>query len=94
MILGGMDKIEAEKHLNEVVSCFNERGNAKEFVMHGSTLSGIVDMIKRNGEKFKKQIQNSTIKVSWISENDKSYSLTDVMDGKGMVEAVVQVQDM
>ena len=26
--------------------------------------------------------KNSTIKVSWISENDKSYSLTDVMKGK------------
>ena len=81
MILGGMDKIEAEKHLKDVLVT-NERGNAKEYVMHGSTLSGIVDMIKRNGEKFKKQIQNSTIKVSWISENDKSHSLTDVMDGK------------
>ena len=32
--------------------------------------------------KFKKQIQNSTMKISWISENDKSYSLTDVMDVK------------
>ena len=51
MILGGMDKIEAEKHLNEVLVA-NERGNAKEFVMHGSTLS-IVDMIKRNVRSLK-----------------------------------------
>ena len=81
MILGGMDKIEAEKHLKDILVT-NERGNKKEYVMHGSTLSGIVDMIKRNGKKFKKDVHHSTIKVSWISENDKSHSLTDVMNGK------------
>ena len=79
MILGGMDKIEAEKHLDEILVT-NERGDATEYVMHGSTLSGIVDMIKRNGEKSKKNINQSTIKVSWITKNDKSVSLTDIMD--------------
>ena len=78
MILGGMDKIEAEKHLKEVLLS-NERGNSKEFVMHGSTLSGIVEMIKQNGKNAKKVINQSSIKVSWITENDKSVSLTDIM---------------
>ena len=79
MILGGMDKIQAEKHLDEVLVT-NERGNATEYVMHGSSLSGIVEMIKKNGEKAKKNVNQATIKVSWITENDKSTSLTDIME--------------
>ena len=78
MILGGMDKIEAEKHLKDVLTT-NERGDKKEYVMHGSSLSGIVEMIRKNGDKAKKLINQSTIKVSWITENDKSISLTDIM---------------
>ena len=78
MIQGGMEKVEAEKHLKEILVT-NERGDCKEYVMHGSNLKGIVDMIRRNGEKAKKNINHSTIKVSWISENDKSTSLTDIM---------------
>ena len=79
MILGGMEKVEAEKHLKDVLVT-NERGDRKQYVMHGSSLSGIVDMLKRNGDKFKKNIHHATIKVSWISEYDKSVSLTDIME--------------
>jgi hypothetical protein len=50
MIMGGMDKIEAEEHLKDILVS-NERGDSKEYVMHGAKLQGIVDMIKRNGEK-------------------------------------------
>ena len=85
MIYGGMEKLEAEKHLKEVLIT-NERGNSQEYVMHGAKLSGIVDMIKRNGEKYKKNINNSQIKVSWIKVPDMSYSLTDICvenNGKG-----------
>ena len=48
MLLGGMDEVEAKKHIDEILVS-NERDNAKEYVMHGSNLAGIVDMIKRNG---------------------------------------------
>ena len=85
MIYGGMEKLEAEKHLKEILVT-NKRNNAKEYVMHGAKLSGIVDMIKRNGEKYKKNINNSQIKVSWIQEPDYSHSLTDICvenNGKG-----------
>ena len=44
-LLGGMDKVGAEKHIKDIVIS-NERG-AKEYVMHGSSLSGIVKMLKR-----------------------------------------------
>ena len=85
MILGGMDAIEAEQHLKDVLVT-NERGDSKEYVMHGSNLKGIVDMIKREPDKFKKdlihlekkKINHSTIKVSWIKQPDLSVSLTDI----------------
>jgi len=78
MIYGGMEKLEAEKHLKEILVA-NERGNSQEYVMHGAKLSGIVDMIKKNGETYKKNINNSQIKVSWIKVPDMSYSLKDIM---------------
>ena len=86
MIADGMDKIEADEHLKHVLVT-NERGDSKEYVMHGSNLRGIVDMIKREPNKYKKdiihlqkkEINHATIKVSWIKEPDHSVSLTDIM---------------
>ena len=77
MLLGGMNEVEAKKHIDEILVS-NERGNAKEYVMHGANLAGIVDMIKRNGEKVKKNVNHSTIKVSWIHEPDYSNNITDL----------------
>jgi len=76
MLMGGMDKIEAEKHIKDIVKS-NDRGDSKEYVMHGSNLKGIVDMIKRNGDKYKKNINVSQIKVSWIKEPDYSHNIND-----------------
>ena len=81
MIYGGMEKLEAEEHLKEVLVS-NDRGEADEYVMHGSKLQGIVDMIKKNGEKAKQHVNQSTIKVSWIQKPDFSTSLTDIMTPK------------
>ena len=86
MIADGMNKIEADEHLKHVLVT-NERGDSKEYVMHGSNLRGIVDMIKREPNKYKKdiihlqkkEINHATIKVSWIKEPDHSVSLTDIM---------------
>ena len=39
--LGCEVKVEAEKHLKEILVT-NERGDCKEYVMHGSNLKGIV----------------------------------------------------
>ena len=77
MLLGGMSEVEAKKHIDEILVS-NKRGSAKEYVMHGSNLAGIVDMIKRNGEKVKKNVNHSTIKVSWIHEPDYSHSISDL----------------
>ena len=77
MLLGGMNKIEAEKHIKDIVIS-NERGEAKEYVMHGSSLSGIVKMLKKDGDKIKKNVNHATIKVSWIHEPDYSHTLSDI----------------
>ena len=89
MLYGGMDKLEADEHLKNVLKS-NEQGDSKQYVMHGSNIQGIVNMIKREPEKFKKdmlhlekkEINHATIKVSWIKEPDYSHSLTDVMKKK------------
>ena len=92
MLYGAMDKVEADKTLAKVLKS-NDRGNSKEYVMHGSNIQGIVNMIKKEPKKFsddlikleKKEINHATIKVSWIKEPDYSVSLEDVQkrkDGK------------
>ena len=89
MLYAGADKIEADEHLKYVLKS-NDRGDSKEYVMHGSNIQGIVNMIKREPDKFKKdimylekkEINHATIKVSWIKEPDYSVSLTDIMTEK------------
>ena len=86
MIYGGMEKLEAEQHLKEVLVS-NDRGEADEYVMHGSKLQGVIELIKREPGKFnkdiiklqKKEINHATIKVSWIKTPDFSTSLSDIM---------------
>ena len=90
MLYGAMDKTEADKTLEKVLKT-NDRGDSKEYVMHGSNIQGIVNMIKRNPKKFnddlftleKKEINHATIKVSWIKEPDYSFSLQDFEPVKG-----------
>ena len=84
MLYGAMDKTEADKTLEKVLKT-NDRGDSKEYVMHGSNIQGIVNMIKKDPKKFnddlftleKKEINHATIKVSWIKEPDYSHSLQD-----------------
>ena len=82
MVYGGMAEIEAKEHLDDILVT-NARENATEFVMHGANLKGIVDMIKRNGERQKISVNNSTIKVSWIKPNDQSHSIRDLEPAPG-----------
>jgi len=91
MLMGGVTNLEEAKEALDKVLFTNKRGDCKEYVMHGSKLTGVIDLIKREPQKFtkdiihlrKKEINHATIKVSWISENDKSHSLTDIMTEKG-----------
>lgn len=77
VVMNGAEDLEVQKHIDDIIIS-NERGDCKEFVYHGASLKGIVDMIKRNGEKYKKNVNNSQIKVSWIKEPDYSHSIRDL----------------
>ena len=85
MLYGAMDKTEADKTLSKVLKS-NDRGDSKEYVMHGSNIQGIVNMIKKNPKRYndelftleKKHINHATIKVSWIKEPDYSHNIRDL----------------
>ena len=87
MLYGAMEKTEADKTLEKVLKS-NDRGDSKEYVMHGSNIQGIVNMIKRDPKKFnddlftleKKEINHATIKVSWIKEPDYSHNINDISE--------------
>ena len=64
----------------------NDRGDCKEFVYHGAALKGTVNVIKKDGDLSKTNINLSQMKISWIPEVDYSHSLTDICvenNGKG-----------
>ena len=77
MLGGGMNEVEIKENIDGILVS-NEQGDSEEFVMHGSNLKGIVDLIRRNGDKFKKNVNHSTIKVSWIKKPDYSHSISDI----------------
>jgi hypothetical protein len=61
----------------------NERTpETSHFVMHGSNVSGIVNIIKKDKSKQKKHIQQKSIKISWIKDNDKSNCVNDILTEK------------
>jgi len=84
VVMNGAESLEVKQHLKDIL-LQNERGDSKEYVYHGTSLKGIVDMIKRNGESYKKNLNVAQIKVSWIKTPDYSHSLADMQkrdDGK------------
>jgi len=81
VLYAGLTKGEVENVKSEWDGLYeNERGNAKEFVMHGSNMAGIVNIIRKDKSKYKERINKSYAYISWISENDKSNCITDVYD--------------
>ena len=60
----------------------NERGNCEEFVMHGSNLAGVVEILKKNKEREKKNINHTSIHVSWVTKTDKVTSINEIMPPK------------
>jgi hypothetical protein len=88
MLMGGISNLEEAKEALDKVLISNNRGDSKEYVMHGSKLSGVIDLIKREPNKFnkdiiklqKKEINHATIKVSWIKEPDYSHNINDISE--------------
>ena len=86
MLMGGVTNLEEAKEVLDKVLISNGQGDSKEYVMHGSKLTGIVNLIKKEPNKFtknkiklhKKEVNHATIKVSWIKEPDYSHSIADL----------------
>ena len=57
----------------------NERGECEEFVMHGSNLAGVVEILKKNKEREKKNINHTSIQVSWVTNTDKVKTINEIM---------------
>ena len=45
----------------------NERGDCKEFVLHGSNLAGVVEILKKNKTREEKKVNHTSINVSWVT---------------------------
>jgi len=88
MLMGGITNLEEAKEALDKVLISNGQGDSKEYVMHGSKLSGVINMIKKEPDKFqkdivklqKKEINHATIKVSWIKEPDYSHNINDISE--------------
>ena len=85
IVQGMIGKQELEELKDYDVITENEKGTAKEFVMHGANLMGQVKIL-RNAKKetprgdtdiIKKKINHSTLFVSWIQEPDYSKDIRE-----------------
>ena len=88
IVEGFVSKQELDELKDYDVIRMNERENATEFVIHGTTLQGMVSIL-RNAKKdyprstkdiVKKQIKSSQINVSWIKEGDQSHDIREVWE--------------
>ena len=76
----------------------NERGNCKEFVLHGSNLAGTIEILKKNKERVEKKVNHSSINVSWCTDDDKVRAINDIMQPKdrgwatGLLQDILQLQ--
>ena len=57
----------------------NERGDLKEFVLHGSNLAGVVEILKKNKTREEKKVNHTSINVSWVTSDDKVRCVNDHM---------------
>ena len=81
MLYAGLRQTEVDEVKNKWDGLYeNERGNATEFVMHGSNMAGIVGIIRQKGDQYEKYINKSYAYVSWQKPGDKAHSIVEMMD--------------
>jgi len=67
----------------------NEKRDRTQFVLHGMNMQGKVSIIRRYKDRpeaykqFRKEIDHSSLYVSWVHDNDKAVSLTDFYKESG-----------
>jgi hypothetical protein len=88
MLSAGLPDEEVELLLKDTdVLQTNEKTNAQEFVMHGSSLKGMATIIKQNKKRDKEWVNKSKVYVSWINTPEYSNSLDDIMvDSRGITK--------
>lgn len=80
MLYAGLNKDEVDNVRTNWDGLYeNARGDAEEFVMHGSNMQGIVNIMRKKGDTYKKFIDKSYCYVSWQKPNDKAHSILEVM---------------
>ena len=65
--------------IKENVIKSNERGNCKEFVLHGSNLAGTIEILKEQKNELRKKVNHSSINVSWCTDDDKVRAINDII---------------
>jgi len=63
----------------EVIKSNERTDNTPEFVLHGSNLAGVVEILKKNKEREKKNVNHTSIHVSWTTMTDKVTTINDIM---------------
>ena len=79
IIQDGLPKEELDKAVEQGAVITNGRGDSKEYVLHGSNLKGVVNVLT-DGAVLKRKVDQAQIKVSWIKEPDYSHSLDDISE--------------
>jgi len=80
MIKAGVNDEDIKTARDEGAFYENERTpETNQFVMHGSSVAGVVNIIKKDKSKQRKHVQQNSIKISWIKDNDKSNCVNDVL---------------
>jgi len=73
------------KDYDFIIENKEDKDQAEEFVVHGTSLAGMVSILKKtqkenpnaSKEIIQKQINKSSIYISWIKKNDMSFDLKD-----------------
>ena len=79
MVFPGVSE-EDKKELKQYdIMTQNEQGDAQQFVMHGSNVSGLVQILKKDKTQFQRRIDQKTVKISWIGSEDNSHCITEAM---------------
>jgi hypothetical protein len=85
MLYAGLNKNEVDNVKREWDGLYeNERGDATEFVYHGTNMQGIVNIMRRDKTTYKEKIDKSFAYVSWIKPNDKSNNILDICEEKDL----------
>jgi hypothetical protein len=80
LVYAGLSKVYIDELKKWHVKNENTKTDEKEFVMHGSNLSGIVKILHRDKNKVEeKNINSNQLAISWVKDNDKANNINDIM---------------